>query len=275
MKLTLIITNIIKKNPSKAYIVAVLLITWIITILLFINPVTGKKNFALVMFIPAILAIIFNKITQEKQMDLLKNATLKSLLFGIFYPIAFVSVCSLIAQFTGLGNISVNGTSAFKTIIFIITTATIGLFSAWGEEYGWRGYLLPKLTNTHGKTKATIIVGIVWGLFHVPAVFMLARASGIGNPLLLCAVQAFSAFMFSFPSSYCYYSSGSLLPVLFLHSVWNTANPFMLGDIYMNTPGLIKGNLIQINGEGILGCMVGAIMIFYFIKLFKSTPPLN
>lgn len=174
------------------------------------------------------------------------------------------------AQFTGLGSINVNETFTFKTMITIITTAAIGLFSAWGEEYGWRGYLLPKLTNTYGKTRATIIVGIVWGLFHIPAVFLLARASGIGNPLLLCVVQAFSAFTFSFPSSYCYYSSGSLLPVLFLHSVWNTVNPFMLGDIYTNTSGLVRGDIIQINGEGILGCIAGAIMIFFFVKLFHD-----
>lgn len=176
----------------------------------------------------------------------------------------------MIAQFTGLGSINVNETVTFKTIIFIIAAAAVGLFSAWGEEYGWRGYLLPKLTDTYGKTKATVIVGVVWGLFHIPAVFMLARAGGIGNPLLLCVVQAFSAFIFSFPSSYCYYSSSSLLPVLFLHSVWNTVNPFMLGDIYTNTSGLMGGDIIQINGEGILGCIVGTIMIFCFIKRFKK-----
>lgn len=257
-------------KPAKVYIAAVLLITWIITSLLFINPIIGKKYFALVMFVPAILAIIFRRLTNEKQVDLFKNVTLKSLLFGIFYPVVFIGVCSLTAQWTGLGGIDVNETVTFKTVIFIIAAAVIGLFPAWGEEYGWRGYLLPKLTDTYGKTKATVIVGVVWGLFHVPAVFMLARADGTGNPLLICAVQACSAFLFSFPASYCYYSSRSLLPVLFLHSVWNTVNPFMLGDIYTNMPGLIRGYIIQINGEGMLGCIGGAIMMFCFIKLFKG-----
>ena len=222
------------------------------------------------MFIPAILAIIFNKITNEQSVNLFKNTTLKSVLFGILYPIIFISICSLIAQFTGVGNISVNEIFIFKTIITVIVTIVIGLFSAWGEEYGWRGYLLPKLTNKYGKTIATIIVGIVWGLYHIPAIFLLAKATGIGNPLLLCVILAFSAFTYSFPSSYCYYSSNSLLPVLFLHSVWNTVNPLMLGDIYTNTSGLIRGDIIQINGEGILGCIVGAMMIFYFMKRFRK-----
>lgn len=262
--------NFMKRNPTQLYIITVLLITWITTMLLFINPIIGKRYFSLIMFIPAILAVIFNKITNEHQVSLFKNTTLKSMLFGIFYPIIFISICSLMAQFTGIGNFSVNEKFTLKTIIIIIVTVVIGLFSAWGEEYGWRGYLLPKLTKKYGRTKATIIVGIVWALYHIPAVFMLAKITGIYNPLLLCVIQAFAAFTYSFPSSYCYYSSRSLLPVLFLHSVWNTVNPLMLGNIYTNTSGLIKGDIIQINGEGILGCIVGAIMIIYFIKQFRK-----
>lgn len=262
--------NFIKRNPAKVYIIAVLLITWIITIMLFINPAIGKKNFALIMFIPGIVAIIFKKITNEQRVNLFKNTTSKSLLFGIFYPIIFISVCSLIAQFTGIGHIIINEKITLKTIITIIVTVAIGLLSAWGEEYGWRGYLLPKLTKKYDRTKATMIVGIVWGLYHAPAIFMLAKTNGIDNPLLLCVIQALAAFTYSFPSAYCYYSSNSLLPVLFLHSVWNTVNPLMLGNIYTNTAGFIRGNIIQINGEGILGCIVGAIMIFYFIEKFKK-----
>lgn len=262
--------NFVKKNPARVYIIAVLLITWIATSMLFIYPDIGKRDFALIMFIPAILAIIFNKVTNEHSISLFKNTTLKSVLFAILYPIAFISVCSLIAKITGIGNINTSEKFTFTTIITIILTAVIGLFSAWGEEYGWRGYLLPKLTKEYGKTKATIIVGIVWGLYHIPAIFLLAKATGIGNPLILCIIQAFAAFTYSFPSSYCYYFSRSLLPVLILHSVWNTVNPLILGDIYTNTAGLMKGNIIQINGEGILGCIVGTIMIFYFIKQFRK-----
>ncbi|MFB9324631.1 CPBP family intramembrane glutamic endopeptidase [Paenibacillus aurantiacus] len=34
-----------------------------------------------------------------------------------------------------------------------------------GEEYGWRGFLLPKLTQQLGKLRATVVVGIIWALF--------------------------------------------------------------------------------------------------------------
>jgi membrane protease YdiL (CAAX protease family) len=37
----------------------------------------------------------------------------------------------------------------------------------FGEEYGCRGYLLPKLLPL-GEVKAAVIVGLIWGLWHAP-----------------------------------------------------------------------------------------------------------
>jgi membrane protease YdiL (CAAX protease family) len=266
--------NLLQKNPAKAYIVSVLAISWLITGILFINPTIGLKYFAIIMFVPAILAIIFNKLLytnrKESLLERVRKTNPKALLFGILYPIIFVILCAITAQMTGLGKLNVQGIQPLRVVITLAVTIIIGLFSAWGEEYGWRGYLLPELTRQLGKVKATGLVGIVWGLYHVPAVFLLAKTTGMSNPLLLCIVQAIVVFALSFPFSYCYYSSGNLIPVLFLHSVWNTINPAVLGNIYRNEPGIMTGNLLYINGEGVLGAIFGVILIIWFIKQFNK-----
>jgi len=42
---------------------------------------------------------------------------------------------------------------------------------ALGEEIGWRGYLLPRLMPL-GKTRAYLVLGVIWGLWHMPLVLI-------------------------------------------------------------------------------------------------------
>ena len=41
---------------------------------------------------------------------------------------------------------------------------------AFGEEVGWRGYLLPLMCRKFGVTRGIILDGVLWGVVHVPLV---------------------------------------------------------------------------------------------------------
>jgi membrane protease YdiL (CAAX protease family) len=53
-----------------------------------------------------------------------------------------------------------------------------------GEEIGWRGFALPLLLKRYTTLVASIILGIVWALWHLP-VFMLPGFPQSGGPFLL------------------------------------------------------------------------------------------
>jgi membrane protease YdiL (CAAX protease family) len=272
--------NIENGNDNRiiiSYILVVLICSWVFAFLIFLKPSVGLSMFGWIMFFPAIVALIFNRLIHRKSIKsmfgcVFTKPNLKSMLFSIGYPLIFIATCGIIALVIDLGHFDLGGSTLTYIIISSIIVILVNLIFIFGEEYGWRGYLLPKLTKVTGKTMATIILGVVWALYHFPIVYLLAKTTGIGNPPLIATIQAVDVFFFAFASSYSYYiSKGSLIPVMFLHSTWNTINVLILGNIYTNKSGLIAGNIPVINGEGILGLVLSGILVLWFInKLNKS-----
>ena len=43
---------------------------------------------------------------------------------------------------------------------------------ALGEEYGWRGHLQPLLLQKYAIKQAFVVLGIIWGLWHLPAILL-------------------------------------------------------------------------------------------------------
>jgi len=56
-------------------------------------------------------------------------------------------------------------------------TAFISFLSGpWAEEFGWRGYALDRTLKPFGVIPGTILLGLVWGVWHLPLFFMPATA---------------------------------------------------------------------------------------------------
>ena len=59
---------------------------------------------------------------------------------------------------------------AMFVVTLVVAPFLNGLFG-FGEELGWRGYLLPKLMVL-GRLRAYVLLGIIWGLWHLPLILI-------------------------------------------------------------------------------------------------------
>lgn len=57
----------------------------------------------------------------------------------------------------------------------------VNLVPAFGEEWGWRGYLMPKMAHRMSIVPALLASGAIWGLWHAPLT-VLGHNYGVGYP---------------------------------------------------------------------------------------------
>lgn len=107
-------------------------------------------------------------------------------------------------------------------------------FAAFGEEGGWRGYMMPKLMKFMSPVKAMIVGGIIWGLWHAPLT-CIGHNFGTdypGFPYVGIFLMCIYCILVGIILTYVTEKSGSIWPAAILHAV-NNAGPSIL-SMYMN-----------------------------------------
>lgn len=87
-----------------------------------------------------------------------------------------------------------------------------------GEEIGWRGYALPRLTTQLGLARASIAVGVIWAFWHLPLFFL--RGSDTYHQSFVAALLGITALSVAMAWLY-WRTNGSLLMTMLMHAAVN------------------------------------------------------
>lgn len=137
----------------------------------------------------------------------------------------------------------------------------LGLLIAFGEEYGWRGYLQGELVKM-GKVRGILLLGVIWGLWHAPVIMM--GHNYPGYPFWGVGLMTLYTVALAFVIGYAVLKSGSVWLAAFLHALNNQAASFLMTMIYMPDDPVFSF------GVGLYGLAVWAVVVAALLILDRK-----
>ncbi len=171
----------------------------------------------------------------------------------LVFPVV-ITISVLIGALLGGLELDVNMSSAF--VAALLTGLILAMIKNVFEEFAWRGYLAPKVYSLNKNIWLShAIVGIVWGAWHLPFVFVFwpyltPNMLWYFVPLLLVG---------TFSQSVVYgeirLATASVLPAWVMHTIGNAiGNALLLSSFVQLTPG--RELWVSPGAEGIISIIL-------------------
>ena len=264
-------------DTSKAAIFAVLVLCMSVgaaLLIRFLELPPGYVMFTIWSFTPTVAALIMLLVVSREgySKEGWKSLGLHRLGLNVWW-IAFgvtlliTVAASAVVWATPLASFVVPEGGIINPVInFLIQFVILVLTFALGEEIGMRGYLQPRLMSL-GRTRALLVVGLVWATWHMPLYYFMAKLFPVGNVLLFLPLFYGTIVAASFLFGYLRIYTGSTWPASIAHSVHNAAWAVLGALTVTSSPVLV--NLYLVGDYGILillGVVIGAIWVGYYLR---------
>lgn len=222
----------------------------------------GQGMIAVMMFVPGICVVLTRLITKEGFNNLWirsenRKGKLVYYLMGWFGPVILTVIGTVLyflvfpekfdADMTYFAKTyevlglemtvrQMRMTLAYQIALLLVAGPLINAATCFGEEWGWRGYLLPKMKEKLPVIPMLLVNGVIWGLWHAPLTVM-GHNYGTGYAgypftgiLAMCAFCIVLGTIFS----YLTLKTGSCIPAVFAHGC---VNGFAAVGIYLTEAG--------------------------------------
>ncbi len=221
------------------------------------NPLMAALSqllIGVVMFFPALGVLITRLVTKEGFHNAMLRPNLKghviyyimawfgpgiliaigALVYFLLYPEAFdpsmSDMLKLLREQAAASGAEASALSAISPVMLyaqlffgILFAPVLNFFTCFGEEWGWRGYLLPKMKEKLPLFPMLLINGIIWGLWHAP-ITAIGHNYGLDYPgfpymgiLAMCLFCTVMGILFSYVTL----KTGSCLPAVLAHGALN------------------------------------------------------
>ena len=162
-----------EKLLRKYYLSSFYVITFLFSIFLltlhFIFRAAGNYSVSFTQLSPALAVVAVSLILKDKMIikDIrnhfrVDRTVMKWLILAIAVPAMCIIVSSFILSYYEVGFVSWEGDA-----LFYILNIVAMLIGCAAEEIGWRGFLLPNLQKKYTPFTSSVIVGILWGVWHL------------------------------------------------------------------------------------------------------------
>jgi uncharacterized protein len=168
--------SLVRRHPLISFFVLTYAITWLIwaPLVIFRDSIPGPLGFVLGLLgslVPSTLGLVFIGLLRGRPGVRRVLRRLVHGRIGLRWYLAVLALAMLAPLAVGLSILMGGATPVVdKTIFGILFLFAFHIFpgSALGEELGWRGFALPRMQARNSALKASLVIGILWGSWHLP-----------------------------------------------------------------------------------------------------------
>jgi len=189
------------------------------------------------------------------------------LLIGYALPLIECSLVYGLVWLIGLGALRGDVFGLVETLVAITPSLLIGIFSALGEEIGWRGLLVPQLARLTTFSRTALVSGAIQAVWHWPFVLFAGFTSAAPTWFALC-ILTITVTLAGFSAAWLRLRSGSVWPVVLAHASFNLYVQSAFNPATRDT-GITE---YVVDEFGIAFVLSGSVIAYVFWRLRHRLP---